>query len=123
MDRTAALLFVAKFFIVLTILTPALSRSTRWRWEAALAVLFAGVTAVVGGGALYFVFTMTVHSDPAAVPSMPGVHAERYSGAIEESRRLAHALLLEENLPGLSVAVARDGDRADNRRCSTRGCG
>lgn len=83
---------------------------TRWRREAALAVLFAVVTAVVGGGALYFVITMAVHSDPAAVPSMPGVHAERYAGAIEESRRLAHALLLEENLPGLSVAVARDGE-------------
>jgi serine beta-lactamase-like protein LACTB, mitochondrial len=64
----------------------------------------------VGGGALYFVSTMTVHTNPAAVPSTPGVHAERYAGAIETSRRLAHALLLEENLPGLSVAVARDGE-------------
>jgi serine beta-lactamase-like protein LACTB len=87
-----------------------LSRSTRRHWEAAFAVLFAVVATVVGGGALYFVSTMTVHTDPAAVPSTPGVHAERYSGAIEESRRLAHALLLEENLPGLSVAVARDGE-------------
>ena len=58
---------------------------------------------------VYFASTMAVHTDPAAVPSTPGVHAERYSGAIEESRRLAHALLLEENLPGLSVAVERDG--------------
>lgn len=86
-----------------------MSRSTRRHWEAAFAVLFAGVATVVGGGALYFLSTMTVHTDPAAVPSTPGVHAERYSSAIEESRRLAHALLLEENLPGLSVAVARDG--------------
>lgn len=38
------------------------------------------------------------------------MHAERYAAAIEESRRLAHALLLDENLPGLSVAVARDGE-------------
>ena len=58
---------------------------------------------------VYFASTMAVHTDPAAVPSTPGVHAERYSGAIEESRRLAYALLLDENLPGLSVAVARDG--------------
>jgi CubicO group peptidase (beta-lactamase class C family) len=87
-----------------------LSRSTRWPWEAALVVLFAVIATVVGGGALYFVSTMAVHSDPAAIPSTPGVHAERYSGAMEESRRLAHALLLEENLPGLSVAVARDGE-------------
>jgi len=87
-----------------------LSRSTRRHWEAALGALFAVVTTVVGGGALYFVSTMTVHTDPAAVPSTPGVHAERYAGAIEESRRLAHALLLADNLPGLSVAVARDGE-------------
>src|SRR5262245_66525544 len=53
---------------------------------------------------------MAVHPDPAAVPSTPGVHAEKYSGAIEESRRLAHALLLDDNLPGLSVAVARNGE-------------
>ena len=88
----------------------ALSRSTRKRWEAALIVLIAVVATVVGGGALYFVSTMAVHSDPAAVPSTPGVHAERYAAAIEESRRLAHALLLDDNLPGLSVAVARDGE-------------
>jgi serine beta-lactamase-like protein LACTB, mitochondrial len=86
-----------------------LSRSTRWRWEAAV-VLFAVIATVVGGGVLYFVSTMAVHSDPAAIPSTPGVHAERYASAVEESRRLARALLLEENLPGLSVAVARGGE-------------
>jgi CubicO group peptidase (beta-lactamase class C family) len=83
---------------------------TRWRAEAVLALLFAAILTLGGGGVLYFASTRAVHSDPAAVPSTPGVHAERYSGAIEESRRLAHALLLEENLPGLSVAVARDGE-------------
>jgi CubicO group peptidase (beta-lactamase class C family) len=87
-----------------------LSRSTRWPWEAALVVLLAVIATVAGGGAFYFFSTMAVHSDPAAIPSTPGVHVERYSGALEESRRLAHALLLEENLPGLSVAVARDGE-------------
>jgi CubicO group peptidase (beta-lactamase class C family) len=75
-----------------------------------LVPLIAAAIAVVGGGALYFVSTMTVHTDPAAVPSTPGVHAAAYSSAIEESRRLAHALLLADNLPGLSVAVARDGE-------------
>jgi serine beta-lactamase-like protein LACTB, mitochondrial len=81
----------------------------RWRWETALVLCLAAVLTLAGAGALYFVSTMAVHSDPAAVPSAPGVHAERYGGAIEESRRLAHALLLNDNLPGLSVAVARDG--------------
>jgi len=83
---------------------------TRRRGESVFAVLIAVVITLVGGSVLYFVLTMAVHSDPAAVPSTPGVHAEQYSGAIEESRRLAHTLLLEENLPGLSVAVARHGE-------------
>lgn len=83
---------------------------TRWRAETALALFFAAVVTLVGGGAVYFVLTMAVHSDPAAIPSTRGVHAERYSGAIEESRRLVHALLLKDNLPGVSVAVARNGE-------------
>lgn len=53
---------------------------------------------------------MAVHTDPAAIPETPGVHVGQYSSAIEESRPLAHALLLEQNLPGLSVAVARNGE-------------
>jgi CubicO group peptidase (beta-lactamase class C family) len=83
---------------------------TRRGAETAIALLFAVIVTVAGGGVVYFVSTIAVHSDPAAVLSAPGVHAERYSGAIEESRRLAHALLLEDNLPGLSVAVARHGE-------------
>ena len=83
---------------------------TRWRAETVLALLVVALITLAGGGALYFVSTMAVHSDPAAVPATPGVHTDRYSRAIEESSRLAHALLLEENLPGLSVAVARDGE-------------
>jgi len=83
---------------------------TRWRAETALALVVAAIVLVVGGGVLYFMLTMTVHPDPAAVPSTPGVHADRYSSAVGESRRLALALLLNDNLPGLSVAVARDGE-------------
>ena len=75
-----------------------------------IALLCAVIITLVGGGVLYFTLTMAVHPDPAAVPSTPGVHAEEYAGAIEEARRLAHALLLEDNLPGLSVAVAKDGE-------------
>jgi serine beta-lactamase-like protein LACTB len=86
------------------------SESGLTRSETLFALLVAVVITVGGGGALYFAATMAVHPDPAAVPSTPGVHAERYSGAIDESRRLAHALLLEENLPGVSVAVAREGE-------------
>jgi CubicO group peptidase (beta-lactamase class C family) len=39
-----------------------------------------------------------------------GEHVERYSTAIEEGRRIARGLVVGENLPGLSVAVAVDGE-------------
>ena len=37
-------------------------------------------------------------------------HTDRYAGPVEESRRLARALVAGDNLPGLSVAVAVDGE-------------
>ena len=88
-----------------------MNRSDRRRVEIAIGVFFAVVVAVVVGTKLYFVASFNpVHTDPAAVPSTtatadPGRHA----GAVEEARRLARALLVAENLPSLSVAVARDG--------------
>ena len=85
--------------------------STRWRAEAALAVLLAVVMLVVGGGAVWFMSRKPVHEDAAAVPSTAAAApTDRYAGAVEESRRLARALVAGDNLPGLSVAVAVDGE-------------
>jgi hypothetical protein len=69
--------------------------------EALLAIALAVVFTLVGGGALWFASTMSVHPDPAAVPSTPGVHGEQYSAAVEKGRRLARATVLDRNLPGL----------------------
>jgi serine beta-lactamase-like protein LACTB, mitochondrial len=84
---------------------------TRRGAEAALAALFAAAMVLVCGAAIYFVSTISyVHPDPAAVPSTAAdVPVKRYSGAVEASGRLARSLLVEENLPGLSVAVAVEG--------------
>ena len=85
--------------------------STRWRAEAALAVLVAVVMVVVGGRALWFASTLPVHQDPAAVLSTAAAaHTDRYAGPVEQSRRLARALVAGANLPGLSVAVAVNGE-------------
>ena len=88
-------------------------KSTRRRREAVLATLVAGaaVVLVVGAGVLYFGSTVIpVHTTPAAIPSAAAdVDAGRYVPAVDEARRLARALLVEDNLPGLSVAVAVDG--------------
>ena len=78
----------------------------------AIAFLFAAAIIVVGGGAVFFVLTISpAFTDPAAVPSTAAVtQPGRYSGAVDESRRLARALVVDENLPGLSVAVTVDGE-------------
>jgi serine beta-lactamase-like protein LACTB, mitochondrial len=86
-------------------------RSTRWRVEAALAVLFAVVMLVVGGGAVWVMSRKPVHENAAAVPSTTAAAPPaRYSDAVKEGRRLARALVVDESLPGLSVAVAVDGE-------------
>lgn len=79
--------------------------------EFALAAFFA-VAILAAGVAFYIDATVNrVHTDPAAVPSTVGAEpGERYAGAVEDARRRARALLVQENLPSVSVAVARDGD-------------
>jgi CubicO group peptidase (beta-lactamase class C family) len=77
--------------------------------EGVLAILFGVALVVVGGAALYFVSTISVHKGPASVPSTAAPSAGHQEAAVEEGRRLARALVVQENLPGLSVAVARDG--------------
>jgi len=83
------------------------------RAEEILALLFAAAVVVAGGAAIYFVSTISVHSDPAAVPSKAAAApVERYASAVEEARRLARLLVVDQNLPGLSVAVGMDGEIA-----------
>lgn len=86
-------------------------KSTRWRVEAALAVLFAVVMLLVGGRALWVRSKKPMYEDAAAVPSTAAAApSDRYAGTVEESRRLARALAANDNLAGLSVAVAIDGE-------------
>jgi serine beta-lactamase-like protein LACTB, mitochondrial len=81
----------------------------RSRAEAVLSLLAIVIVAVAVP--LYFAFIPNhVHTDPAAIPSTTAdVDARSYAAAVEKARRLARARLVEENLPGLSVAVAVDG--------------
>jgi len=84
--------------------------SPRRHAEAALAVA-AAVATITLAGALYVAFIVNpMHRDPAAIPSTaadrdPGGHA----AAVAFVTRRARAMLFEQNLPGLSVAVAVDG--------------
>lgn len=86
-------------------------RSNRWRIEAALAVLFVVVLLVVGGGALRVMSRRPIHEDATAVPSTAGAaRSDKYAGPLTDSRQRARALVADDNLPGLSVAVAVDGE-------------
>ena len=83
-------------------------RSTRWRGEAALAVLCALGMLVAGCGAMS---TIAIHEDAASVPSTEATaHADAYAGPVDQARRLARELAAGNNLPGVSVAVAVDGE-------------
>lgn len=86
------------------------SRTTR-RGEEIAAVLFGLALLAAGGAALFFIFTIApVHSSADAVRSSVEVApGPRDAKAVDEGRRLARALLVDGNLPALSIAVARDG--------------
>ena len=87
--------------------------STRWRAEASVAILFAVVLLIVAGGAVWFGPRMYVHEDPSTVPSTPAdAPKDTYARPVEASRQLARALVVGDRLPGLSVAVAVNGEIA-----------
>ena len=87
-------------------------RTIRWRVEGVLALLIAAVMVVGGAGALYFFFRVRpVHTDPEAVPSTAvAADAGPHTAAVEKARRNARATLVAGNSPGLSVAVAVNGE-------------
>ena len=52
-----------------------------------------------------------LHPNPADVPSVRhAAPSPQWAGAVEQARQLARAGLVEQNLPGLSVAVGVGGD-------------
>ena len=87
--------------------------ANHWRVEAALAVLLAGAGLVAGLVVILSTSTVRVHTDAASVPSSPSAAvAGGYAEPVKEARQAARALVAGEDLPGLSVAVAVDGELA-----------
>ena len=86
-------------------------RSKAWRTAAAVAGVLAGLTLIILIAAIQLVTTLPIHERATDVPSIAaGPPAARYTRPVEESRRLARALLVGNTLPGLSVAVAVNGE-------------
>jgi len=86
---------------------------TSWGTLAALGVALMLVLVVAGGGAIWILSTAPApyYEGPASVPSTAAAPpSARYVAPADESRQLARALLAGNNLPGLSIAGAVDGD-------------
>lgn len=87
-----------------------------WR-QKGIAIVGSAVVVVflVGMGIYTFLTAMEtpLHTNPADVPSvMPAAPAPKWADAVERGRQIARAHLIEQNLPGLSVAVGVGGDLA-----------
>jgi serine beta-lactamase-like protein LACTB len=88
--------------------------SIRWWIAAGLTVLFVGVTLLVAGVGIYLSLpTAPLYSGAASVPSRANAAPTgRFTRPAEDAGRLARTLVARDNLPGLSVAVAKDGEIA-----------
>src|SRR5688572_30338519 len=91
--------------------------TTRRRAHTVLGVMLVGAALLIVAAGIVWAFVLwsaskvPVHEDVASVPSRADAPpAGRYRDAAEGGRRLARALLVEGNVPGLSVAVAADGE-------------
>ena len=84
--------------------------SVWWRAGALIAAVWP-LSAVLAIGAAGVGSTVRNHENAATVPSTPAsAPAGRYAHPVERARRLARALVVNEDLPGLSAAVAIDGE-------------
>ena len=85
-----------------------------WAQKGLTLIGSAVVVVFAAGVALYAFLTsmaMPLHPNPADVPSVR--HAaplQEWATAVEQGRQLARAGLVQQNLPGLSVAVGVGGD-------------
>ena len=90
-------------------------KNIRMETWLALAVAAVGL-ALVGLGGLWVYVSATatpIHPNPQDVPSATrATPSPEWTAAVDEGRRIARAALSEQNLPGLSVAVARGGEIA-----------
>ena len=81
-----------------------------------IAALFAigviGLIAAIGGLWVYVLATTRpLHPDPQKVPSVTSsAPRPKWTGAVEQGREIARVGLLDQNLPGLSVAVGIGGE-------------
>jgi CubicO group peptidase (beta-lactamase class C family) len=86
----------------------------RWK-QTALTLIGAGVFVLLLAGLGVYTFVMAVstklHPNPKDVPSVAlTAPSAKWATAVNQGRQFAHDGLVEQNLPGLSVAVGVRGD-------------
>jgi CubicO group peptidase (beta-lactamase class C family) len=81
-------------------------------WLAVIIVGIGLIIAVVLGVFAYLSLTATpIHPNAQEVPSVPhSAPPRKWAEAVEQARHIARASVVEQNLPGLSVAVGVGGD-------------
>ena len=80
-------------------------------WLILIIVVVGGIAAVVVALVGYFQSIPPLHPDPQTLSSVAGAASPAWTGAVEKGRQLARAGVIEQNLPGLSVAVGIRGGR------------
>jgi serine beta-lactamase-like protein LACTB len=83
------------------------SRTQTWLERIGLAV---GAVFAVGLWIYSFLNATPLHPNPREVSSITHVTSQEWANAVEQGRQHARASLVEQNLPGLSVAVGAGGD-------------
>jgi serine beta-lactamase-like protein LACTB, mitochondrial len=92
------------------------SEAERGRWkQKALTLISLGLSVAFLAGVGLYTFLITkgtkLHLNPKAVPSVTlAAPSPEWTASVEQGRQLARAGLVEQNLPGLSVAVGVGGD-------------
>lgn len=105
----AAMGFVLMFAAVMLAVRSARNQLAIWAWRMALAI---GVPVAAFSGVLTLGVAAAVplFAQPQSVPSaMEPVPSPQYAVAVERAQELVRAAVLEQNLPGVSVAVGAEG--------------
>jgi serine beta-lactamase-like protein LACTB, mitochondrial len=79
-------------------------------WLGPIAVFLGFVIVVVGAFVTYVLSVKPLHSSPQTVESVMQPVQSKWTGAVERAQHLVRARLVEQNVPGLSVAVGVEGE-------------
>jgi hypothetical protein len=81
-------------------------------WLALIVLAVGAVLAAILGVFAYVSITATaLHPDPQQAPSVTRLApSSKWADAVEQGRQIVRAGLIEQKLPGLSVAVGVGGD-------------